>query len=175
MRLQALNHVVTAVRALTQCERVLVMGSASLLVAHDELGIAGGPLELTRDADLLIDPTHERLAKLVHEAIGQGSLFETEFGYYADLLHPNILTSLPSGWDARALAGQDADFRSLHPLDVAAVKLVVARPKDLAVVRVLLDRGWVSRADLRDVMAELPCGEHALFAALRRLHALAGP
>jgi len=58
MRLPALNHLVAATQALSHCERIRVLGSSALLASFPELGNAGQPLELSYDADLLVEP-HE--------------------------------------------------------------------------------------------------------------------
>jgi hypothetical protein len=58
-----------------------VLGSSALLGSFAELGEAGGPLELTFDADLLVEPCDEQLAALLHEAVGEGSLFAQRAGY----------------------------------------------------------------------------------------------
>ncbi len=76
MRLPALIHLIDAVRALTGCEQVTVAGSAALLAWDPTLGDADGPLEFTRDADLLVVPSDAQVAAIVHEALGEGSLFD---------------------------------------------------------------------------------------------------
>ena len=62
--------------------------------------------------------------------------------------------------------------RALGPLDVAAVKLMVARPKDLAVVGVLLRSELVARAKLVDLIVALHAPERATRLALKHLHGL---
>lgn len=89
MRLPALKHLVEAVHALARSERVCVLGSSALLGSFPELGEAGGPLELSFDADLLLQPCDEQLAALLHEAVGEGSLFTQRMGYHADILRPD--------------------------------------------------------------------------------------
>lgn len=103
MRLSALIHVIDAVRALTACEQITVAGSAALLAWEPGLGDANGPLELTRDADLIIAPSDAQVAAIVHEALGEGSLFDARFGYHVDLLQPHISQTLRQvGSNARA-------------------------------------------------------------------------
>jgi hypothetical protein len=135
MHLSALKHLAETVHALTRCERVLVLGAASLLPVFPELGTNGGSLEFSYDADFLITPSDEKMAAMVHEAVGEGSLFAEKNGYFADLLPPEIAEMLPEGWEDR-LCKVDAPFQlySLHPLDLAVVKLQVGREKDLVLV-----------------------------------------
>ncbi len=67
MRLQFLTHLLSCVSALAQPRRIIVLGSSSLLPQHPQLGDAGQPLELSLDADLLVErlgsPVPRRLNK----------------------------------------------------------------------------------------------------------------
>jgi hypothetical protein len=99
MRLSALIHLVQSVRAVAQCDRIYVLGSSSLLVSFPEL--VEPLLTATYDADLLVEPCDEELAAVVHEAVGEGSLFAKRTGYHADLLRPNIVESLLKDWRER--------------------------------------------------------------------------
>lgn len=170
MRLSALNHLIESVRSLSQCASVTVLGSAALLATRADLGEADGPLETTRDADLLIAPADDELAAMVHEALGAGSLFDARNGYHADLLRPEITTTLAPGWQERLLALPNA--RALAAVDVAAVKLSVGRAKDLELVRALLQRRVVDRQQVLEVLLTIPMSERERRAAVKRLDAL---
>jgi hypothetical protein len=89
MRLPALKHLIESVASLAHSERICVLGSSSLLGSFPELGENGGLLELTFDADLLVQPCDEQLAAMLHEAVGEGSLFAQRTGYHADILRRN--------------------------------------------------------------------------------------
>jgi len=138
MRIHALKHLVKAAGALGESRKVVVLGSASLLVSFPELGEAG-LLENTYDGDLLLEPISKEIAAFLNESLGQESLFSAEKGYHADILHPTIVESLPPGWEERLVPmdGFD-DVFALDPCDLAAVKVVVGREKDLALVKGLL-------------------------------------
>lgn len=170
MRLSALNHLVAAVRALAQCESVTVLGSAALLGTSAALGEPGGPLETTRDADLLLAPVDAALAAIIHEALGEGSLFDERYGYHVDLLRPDILTTLPTGWQTRLVPVANA--QALSAFDVAVVKLFVGRAKDLAVVSVLLREALVSGDALAEAIMAAPAAERDRRAAMQRLQQL---
>lgn len=103
MHLAALTHLTIAAQTISACDRVIVLGSAALLASLPALADAHGPMELTRDADLLLLPSDEALAALIHEALGEGSLFDARFGYHVDVLRPEICQSLPVGWESRLL------------------------------------------------------------------------
>jgi hypothetical protein len=119
---------------------------------------------------LLLDPVNKGISDLLQEAIGEGSLFEKEKGYHADILHPSIVESLPPGWEERVVAvrGFDNVF-ALESLDLAAVKVVVGREKDLTLVRRLLELGKISAEDLRARWGLMPLGERELFRSGRNL------
>lgn len=173
MRFSALKHLVESVRALGQSCKVTVLGSSSLLVSFPELG-EEGLLENTYDGDLLLDPISKEIAGYLTEAVGRGSLFRVEQGYHADILHPTIVDSLPPGWEGRLvrMEGMENVF-ALDPCDLAAVKLVVGREKDLALVRGLLQLGIIHIEPLRERFHSMPLGERELFRAGRNLASLA--
>ena len=139
MRLQSLSHVVNIAAAIAPGRRIIVLGSSSLLASFPLLGEAGGPVETSRDADLLIEGVDAELASVVRESIGEGSLFEAKEGYFADTLRPLVAETFPRGWEERliALPGCEA-AQCLDPHDLAAVKLQAGRPKDLALCAGLL-------------------------------------
>ena len=163
MLIQSLEHLAQSALALAQSRKIYVLGSSSILASCPELGEAG-LLDNTFDADFLMDPVNKGVFELLKEAIGEGSLFEKEKGYYADLLHPSIVETLPPGWDARlvAVSGFENVF-ALQPLDLAAVKIVVGREKDLALVRRLLELGKIRAEDLRARWSSMALGERELF------------
>ena len=98
------------------------------------------------------------------------ALFEKEKGYHANILHPSIVETLPPGWEDRLVAvrGFDNVF-ALQPLDLAAVKIVVGREKDLVLVRRLLQLGKIRAEDLRARWSSMALGERELFRSGRNL------
>jgi hypothetical protein len=170
MQLRSLKHLLEVVRAVARPDEIDVLGSSSLLGSDPTLGDPGQPLELSMDADLLVVPCDEGLAAVVHEAVGEGSLFHREFGVFADLLKPDIETRLPSGWRARRvpLAGA-RDVLCLHPVDLAAIKLRLGRPKDMELLAEMIRRELVAMADLRAWYQSAVLSERDQFAVSRRL------
>jgi len=55
MRLPFLNHLLESVSAVAKPRRIVVLGSSSLLPGHPGLGDPGQALELSTDADLLLE------------------------------------------------------------------------------------------------------------------------
>jgi len=173
MRLPFLSHLLDSVRALVRPRRIIVLGSGSLLPRHPELGGPGKPLELTLDADFLLEPVDQQIADLLKEAVGSDSAFQRFHGYYADILHPDIVETLPAGWESRLhpVPGYDNVF-ALDPYDLALVKLIVGRPKDLDLLRALLKLGLIEPDPLRRHYQETPLEERAAVTAGRNLNAL---
>ncbi|MCI0535823.1 MAG: hypothetical protein L0Z50_11420 [Verrucomicrobiales bacterium] len=173
MRLQSLNHLIEIVRAVTRPRRVDILGSASLLPGHPELGVPGGPLERTTDADFLIDPITDALAESLQFATGRDSAFMAENGYYADILRPEMAETLPAGWESRLHPLPDYDnVFALDPYDLAIVKLMVGREKDLDLLRAMLRLKIVEPARLRQHYQQTPLGEREATDAGRNLHAV---
>jgi len=73
MRLSFLKHLLDSVTALARPVRVCVLGSSSLLPQHPDLGDAGQPLELSLDADLLLEPVNQHIADMLKDAVGHES------------------------------------------------------------------------------------------------------
>ena len=170
MRFRSLTHLLEELRARDATRKIVVLGSSSLLPFHPELGEPGGPLDLTYDADFLLEPVDKEIALLLGQALGANKEFHLKFGYHADILHPSIVETLPPGWEGRLVAVERFDnVFALEPLDLAVVKIVVGREKDLALVRGLLELGKISADDLRKRRSSMPLGEREMFQSGRNL------
>ncbi len=170
MRLPFLNHLLESVSALARPRRIVVLGSSSLLPGHPALGDPGQALELSTDADLLLEPVDQALADMLKEAVGEDSLFSQRHGYYADILRPAIAETLPAGWQSRLhpVAGYVNVF-ALDPYDLAVVKLMVGREKDLDLLRAMLRLNIVEPLRLRQHYQQTPLGERESLTAGRNL------
>ena len=173
MRLSALKHLGEAVRALGGIQRVRVLGSSALLASFPELGEAGGPLEISFDADLLVQPCDEQLAAMLHEAVGEGSLFTQRTGYHADILRPDIAETLPPGWETRLVPLDPAsDLAALSAEDLLVSKLRLGRPKDLALCKEVLQRGLLQWETLKARLDATPLPEADVIRTYQRLNAM---
>jgi hypothetical protein len=175
VHLRSLVHLIGAVKALVEPESLTVLGSSSLLALDGTLGDEGQPLEITMDADLLILPCDQGAVDVLHEAVGEDSLFHREYGVYADILRPDIEETLPSGWRDRTIAMPGVPgVRCLEVVDLALVKLALGREKDVALVRALIRKGLITVQIIRDRYQQVSLDESRLFAIGRRLHDLQG-
>jgi hypothetical protein len=157
MNLQALQHVIRAAQSLAEGKVIIVLGSASLLAHFPELGNPGEALAATYDADILADPFDELTSVMLHEALGEDRAYYRIHGYHADVLRDSIADTLPSGWRNRlsAVPGTESAF-ALDPHDLAAVKILVGRPKDIALVEVLRNAAHIQRETVLERIEALP-------------------
>ena len=175
MRLSALKHLIEATQALGRPERIRVLGSSALLASFPGLGEPGQPLELSFDADLLIEPCDSQLAAMLHEAVGEGSLFAQRTGYHADFLRPDILETLPTGWESVLVSLEGiANAGALAPADVAAVKLRLGRPKDLQLCRHLIGGALVTPDAIRRRLDAMRLVESEIVRVFARLREVSG-
>ena len=123
----------------------------------------------------LLDPVDESLAAMLKEAVGHGSTFQQREGYYADILRPEIRDTLPAGCEARLqpVVPYERVF-VFDPYDLALVKLVVGRQKDLDLLRALLNLRLVDPQHLRQHYQSTPLGEREALTAGRNLTTLFG-
>ncbi len=163
MTLAALQHLLRAAQALAEDRRFLVLGSASLLASFPDLGGPEAPLASTYDADLCPDPFDELTGVMLEEALGEDRAYYRRHGYHADILRDSIFETLPPGWRERLVPvpGTENAF-ALHPHDLAAVKLLVGRPKDLSLVQALNEAGCVQAEEVRKRLDSIPKADRDL-------------
>ncbi|MHB9007275.1 MAG: DUF6036 family nucleotidyltransferase [Limisphaerales bacterium] len=173
MRLRSLTQLLEATRALAHPDRIVILGSSCLLPIYPGLGEPGQPLEMSYDSDLLLTPIDDETAAILGEAVGQQSLFAKRHGYYADVLRPSIAETLPAGWESRLhlVAGCDNVF-ALDVYDLALVKLMIGRQKDLDLLRALLKLGVLEPMRLRAHYQQTPLGDREAGTAGRNLTVL---
>lgn len=151
MTLSALQHLIRSAQALAEGSEILVLGSASLLASFPELGDPRSPLAATFDADLCPTPFDELTATMLDEALGESRAYYRIHGYHADILRDSVLETLPEGWRSRLVPVPETPAASaLDPHDLAAVKLLVGRPKDLALLGDLHSRSLLQAATVRE-------------------------
>jgi hypothetical protein len=175
VNLDALQHVIRSAQALAEGKTIIVLGSASLLAHFPENGDPGEPLAATYDAAILADPFDELTSVMRHEALGEDRAYYQIHGYHADILRDSILDTLPSGWRERlsTVPGTESGF-ALDPHDLAAVKLLVGRPKDIALVEALRDASHLNRETVLERIEMLPIPVEGLPRVLAVFHSVFG-
>lgn len=161
MNLIALQHLAGAASALADDCHLVVIGSASLLASFPDLGRDDGPLAQTFDADLCPEPFDETTALMLDQALGESKAFHLRHGYHADIVRPTIFETLPRGWHERLVPVPGVEKAlALDPIDLAAVKVLVGRPKDLSLVRLLIAEGRISWQTVADRVFQIDLDEH---------------
>ena len=107
---------------------------------------------------------------MLDEALGENRAYYLRHGYHADILRDSILQTLPAGWRMRLIPVPSCTAAyALDPHDLAAVKLLVGRPKNLSLLIYLQNSGLIdskvvrSRLDLLDIPVERVPRLHANF------------
>ncbi len=170
MTRQQLEHVIRAAGAIAEVDELIIIGSQAIL------GYSPTPpdeLLTSREVDLYPANAPEK-AILIDGCIGEGSLFDEQFKYYAHGVGPETAT-LPKNWQNRLIAIQNQNTRNvralcIHPLDIAASKLVAGREKDLGYVKTLIECNILTYQQVANIISELPENKQKL--ALSRLSRL---
>jgi hypothetical protein len=146
MRREDLGRLFSRARDLCGETDYVVMGSLAVLGCAGEV-----PPRMAASIDVNAfsrsDPA--RIFDLV-PALGQGSPFEREHGYYLDPISPGVAT-LPAGWEGRLTRIQlDPSVAAwfLEPNDAAVSKYARMEPRDREWIRPGLRAGVLSLATL---------------------------
>jgi hypothetical protein len=143
-----LRHVLRAAASNTGEKVFVVIGSQAILGSHPD-----APRTLRRSVE---SDTYPRQAPdkaiLIDGAIGEGSPFHHEFGYYAHGVSPETAT-LPVGWEDRLVKFEVGDPAGTTGLclevhDLAFSKLAAGRDKDLEFVKELLKHRLINRGQV---------------------------
>ena len=142
------EHAIRAAAAVADEREVIVIGSQAVHAWIDEEVPEAAMRSVEADIALRQDADGSK-ADLIDGSIGEASLFQETFGFYARGVSVNIAL-LPRGWEQRlvrfatpATAGVVA--WCLSPEDLWVAKALAGRPKDFELCRALLQAGVVQR------------------------------
>lgn len=159
MNRDQLAHVLRAATRITGDGDIVVLGSQSILGTYSDAEL---PAEATMsvEADLAWrnDPDAAK-ADDVDGAIGEGSQFHSEWGYYAQGVEVSTAV-LPAGWEDRVEIFHRDDTehtwaRCLEPHDLCIAKLVAGREKDIDFVTSLIRANLIDPERLHDLVNDL--------------------
>lgn len=143
MRRSELEHIIRAAAAISNQYEIMVIGSQSILGS-----VAEPPAALVESMEADVYPMQRpELAELIEGAIGEGSPFHDQFGYYAQGVGPETAV-LPNGWRERLVRIQNpnTDLKvgyCLDPHDLAISKLAAGREKDWPFVAEMIRHSFV--------------------------------
>ena len=146
------EHAVRAAGSILGDDKVLVIGSQAIHASIDfKLEEAERSIEL--DVSSLDDPDGLK-ADLIDGSIGELSMFQETFGYYAQGVTPETAT-LPEGWRDRLIAyltpgTNGVTALCLEPHDLWISKAVADRSKDREFCQALIVRNLVEKGLLRE-------------------------
>ena len=130
----------------------VVVGSLSILGTQDEDGLPA-EMSMSNDVDAYTKADPGRIHD-ANTALGEGSKFHTEHGYYLDPVSPHLPT-LPDGWQTRmtSLHRGQVTVWFLDPDDAAMSKYARSQPNDLRWIRAGILCGLVSLPKIRHRLA----------------------
>jgi hypothetical protein len=153
MTREQLEHIIRAAGVIADTEDLIVIGSQAVLGQFPD---APAELLVSDEADVFprADPAR---SDLIDGSIGQGSPFQTTFGYYAHGVDETTAT-LPEGWRDRLVlvTGENTRFVRgwcLEVHDLAIAKYAAGREKDLDFTRALVRHAMVVREVLEQRLA----------------------
>jgi len=137
MKRSELEHLIRAAGRIARARELVVIGSQAILGQFPD-----APAALRRSMECDLYPRSKpELADKVDGAIGEGSQFHEQYGYYAQGVGPDTAT-LPRGWQRRLVRVENANTGGYAGLclevhDLALSKYAAGREKDLEFTREL--------------------------------------
>ena len=159
MRRSELEHIIRASGDIAQDNEIVVIGSQSILGQFPD-----APVRLLVSMEMDVYPKNKpELADKIDGAIGEGSPFHEQNGYYAQGVGPETAV-LPDGWEERLIVVNNENTNGVSGLclevhDLAISKLVAARPKDLQFVQELIQQEMIEQMILIERLAEMRLSE----------------
>lgn len=172
MRRDQLEHVIRAAAVLADDPDVVIVGSQAILGTAPD-----APADLLRSIEADVFPrTHPERADVIDGAIGEGSIFQDTFGYYAHGVGPET-SKAPEGWEERLVLVEGPGTNGargwcLEPHDLVLSKCVAGREKDWAFARGALTAKLVGGDMLLARIDALPVGAEHREAVRRSIEGL---
>lgn len=157
MNREQLIHVVRASAEITSETRFVIVGSQSLLGSCDDLP---DPLVFSMEADIYPRDNPEKSIE-IDGGIGEGSMFQDTFGYYAHGVGPET-AKCPAGWEDRLVplilreGDREICADCLEPHDLILSKCVAGRERDWEFARCAVEARLVDIQLLRSRVDDLP-------------------
>lgn len=157
------EHLLAAASQVVGEDELVVIGSQAILGSYPE-----APPELLRSMEADIYPRRTPAkADLVDGALGDGSIFHAQYGYYAHGVGPQTAKA-PDGWMDRLVAvpipprvGSQRTTVALcmEVHDLVLAKLAAGRERDWEFARICVERDLCDLRTLRDRGRRLPVAD----------------
>ena len=165
MRRADFEHLIAAAAAVVGEEEIVVIGSQAILGSHPD-----APRELLISMEADVYPRrHPERAEDIDGALGDGSQFQSTYGYYAHGVGPETVRA-PVGWEDRLIrveipprpgGKQGAVALCLEPHDLVLSKCAAGRERDWDFARDALKGGLVEYEELARRTDDLPLDQQA--------------
>lgn len=158
MKRSEFEHAIRAAGAILATDRVLVIGSQAIHGSMDELFEEA---ERSIEVDVAsLGNNPEYSADLIDGSIGELSMFQSTFGYYAQGVTPDTAV-LPKGWRKRLVPFNSAATNGVTALclelhDLWLSKAVANRARDKEFCRALITRKLVDSDTLHRRLKQVP-------------------
>jgi hypothetical protein len=156
MRRHELEHVIRAAAAVAGDDELVIVGSQAILGQFPD---APDSLLVSKEADIYPRNRPERSGE-IEGSLGDGSYFDSIFGYYAHAVGPETATA-PSGWEQRLVRVQNENTGGatgwcLEVHDLLLSKCVAGRERDWEFVEEAFRHDLADPAELRRRASDLP-------------------
>lgn len=154
MRRSDLEHVIRASGEIAKDDEIIIIGSQAILGQFPD-----APLQLLMSMEADVYPRNKpELADKVDGAIGEGSLFHRQNGYYAQGVGPET-AMLPNGWQNRLVGLNNENTNGVTGLcldvhDLAISKIFAGRSKDFEFIQVLIRHEMIRRETISERLAQ---------------------
>jgi hypothetical protein len=151
-----LEHLLRAAAAVAEDEEIIVVGSQAILGQFPD---APASLLVSREADVY-PRNHPDRSDEIDGSLGDGSYFDSTYGYYAHAVGPETAT-VPVGWEQRLVSISNANTGGatgwcLEVHDLLLSKCVAGRERDWEFVEEALRHGLADPEELLRRVPDLP-------------------
>lgn len=169
MRRAELEHVIRAAAEVSGDDELVIVGSQAILGQFPD---APPGMLLSREADIYPRNRPEQ-ADEIDGSLGDGSYFDSSFGYYAHAVGPETAKA-PDGWVDRLVPIRSANTGNatgwcLEIHDLVLSKCAAGRDRDWEFAREAIQHGLVDPGELRRRAATLPIPATRIEAVQRML------
>jgi hypothetical protein len=156
VRRAELEHVIRAAAEVAGDDELVIVGSQAILGQFPD---APDSMLVSREADIY-PKNHPERADEIDGSLGDGSYFDSSFGYYAHAVGPETAKG-PTGWADRLVPVQSENTGNaigwcLEAHDLVLSKCAAGRERDWDFAKEALRHGLVDPKELQRRTADLP-------------------